>query len=62
MPKRSVFYLARMTDGPFKGKHLLGIDHRHHNEVTLQELIKFLEDRKILPENVILPDGFTAYT
>jgi hypothetical protein len=51
-----------MTDGPFKGKHLLGIDHRHHNEVTLQELIKFLEDRKILPENVILPDGFTAYT
>ncbi len=63
MPEEAKFYLTKMSTGSTNGKKLIGISHRHFNRnTTLKELIEFLEKKQIRPENVVLPDGFTAYT
>jgi hypothetical protein len=64
MPRKKTdkFYLYRVQkSGPYRGRRLLGINQSFEGDtenLTLQDLLQFLEERQIELSTVLLPPGF----
>jgi hypothetical protein len=63
---QNFFIYAPDKHGKYKGTRLLGVNNcranRSDTELSLQDLLDFLKEKEILPDQVFLSDGFITRT
>lgn len=61
--KEKFFIYSAPKHGRWKDQRLLGVNSRYEGNIetiTLADLLKFLQAKKIDPSQVVLPNGFST--